>query len=77
MPNQIDPIYDLVDLKNIKAQQKIAGMYPEKTEKVEIKRLYKHHCFYDYNSRDQLALIKDISRVGCPENKYIIFDSDI
>lgn len=39
------------------------------------KRLYKHHCFYDINSRNEVALIKDISRVGCLPGKYIIFDS--
>ena len=69
MPNEIDNLFDVVDLKKM--------VIKEPLERNEIKRLYKHHCFYDYNYRGQVALIKDISRIGCTPEKYIILGSNL
>lgn len=69
MPHEIDNIYDIVDIKKMPMKEGV--------ERNQIKRLYKHHCFYDYNIRGQLALIKDISRIGCPPGKYIILGSSL
>jgi|688.fasta_scaffold255835_3 hypothetical protein len=53
------------------------GLYSKNDSPDQIKRLYKHHCFYDYNCKGQISLIKDMSRVSCIDGKYIILDSNL